>query len=62
MSIDEVMAEVEAFDCALVEVTGGEPLLQADVYPLMRRLLDSGKTVLVETGVAQHIEHVPSAA
>ena len=59
MSIDEVMAEVSAFDCSLVEVTGGEPLLQADVYPLMRRLLDSGKTVLVETGGHRSIEQVP---
>ena len=59
MSIDDVLAEVEAFDCDLVEVTGGEPLLQAEVYPLMRRLLDSGKTVLVETGGHRSIEHVP---
>jgi 7-carboxy-7-deazaguanine synthase len=59
MSIDDVLAEVEAFDCNLVEVTGGEPLLQPDVYPLMRRLLDSGKTVLVETGGHRSIEQVP---
>ena len=59
MSIDEVITAVEGFDCPLVEVTGGEPLLQADVYPLMRRLLDSGKTVLVETGGHRSIEQVP---
>ena len=41
MSIDEVMAEVERFGCPLVEVTGGEPLLQRDVYPLMDRLLET---------------------
>ena len=46
MSVDEVVAEVEARGCPVVEVTGGEPLLQADVYPLMQRLLDAGKTVL----------------
>ena len=34
--IDDVVAEVLAFGCPLVEVTGGEPLLQKDVYPLMR--------------------------
>ena len=39
-----------ACGCPLVEVTGGEPLLQPDVYPLMERLLDAGKTVLLETG------------
>jgi len=38
MSVDEVVAEVERFQCPLVEVTGGEPLLQEDVYPLMERL------------------------
>jgi 7-carboxy-7-deazaguanine synthase len=43
-----------------VEITGGEPLLQADVYPLMQRLLDSGKTVLVETGGHRSIANVPS--
>ena len=60
MSIDEVLAEVDRFGCPLVEVTGGEPLLQADVFPLMSRLLDSGKTVLLETGGHRSIEHVPS--
>ena len=39
MSVDEVVAAVEAYDCPLVEITGGEPLLQDDVYPLMERLL-----------------------
>jgi 7-carboxy-7-deazaguanine synthase len=34
----------------LVEVTGGEPLLQKDVFPLMERLIESGRTVLLETG------------
>ena len=43
MSVDEVVADVEARGCPTVEVTGGEPLLQADVYPLMQRLLDCGQ-------------------
>ena len=43
MSVDDVIADVEARGCPTVEVTGGEPLLQPDVYPLMQRLLDSGK-------------------
>jgi 7-carboxy-7-deazaguanine synthase len=59
MSVDEVVADVEARGCAVVEITGGEPLLQADVYPLMQRLLDSGKTVLVETGGHRSIASVP---
>lgn len=60
MSVDEVIADVEARGCPTVEVTGGEPLLQADVYPLMQRLLDAGKTVLIETGGHRSIEQVPA--
>lgn len=60
MSVDEVIAEVERYRCRTVEVTGGEPLLQRDVYPLMSRLLASGKTVLLETGGHRSIEEVPA--
>src|SRR3954467_6830207 len=38
-TLDEVMDEVNRFDCPLVEVTGGEPLIQEEVYSLMRALL-----------------------
>ena len=60
MSVDEVVADVEARGCPTVEVTGGEPLLQPDVYRLMQRLLDSGKTVLIETGGHRSIANVPA--
>ena len=43
-----------------VEVTGGEPLLQKEVYPLMQALLDRGKTVLVETGGHRSVADVPA--
>jgi len=59
MSVDEVVADVEARRCPTVEVTGGEPLLQPDVYPLMQRLLEAGKTVLIETGGHRSIADVP---
>jgi 7-carboxy-7-deazaguanine synthase len=59
MSVDEVLGDVDAFGCAVVEITGGEPLLQADVYPLMQRLLDRGHTVLLETGGHRSIAKVP---
>lgn len=49
-SIDEIVAEVAAFGCPLVEVTGGEPLLQPAVHPLMTALCDAGYEVLLETG------------
>ena len=59
MSIDEVVAEVERTGCDLVELTGGEPLLQKEVYPLMQRLLDGGRRVLVETGGHRSVADVP---
>jgi 7-carboxy-7-deazaguanine synthase len=61
MSLDEVMREVEHHACPLVELTGGEPLLQPDVYPLMDRLIAAGCTVLVETGGHIGLERVPPA-
>jgi 7-carboxy-7-deazaguanine synthase len=59
-SVESIVAEVDGFDCPLVEVTGGEPLLQEDVYPLMRALVDRGKTVLLETGGHRSTERVPA--
>src|SRR5512139_2586274 len=61
MSLEDVLAEVEKTGCPLVEVTGGEPLLQKEVYPLMERLVASGKRVLLETGGHRSIEQVPAA-
>ncbi|MFN7980253.1 MAG: radical SAM protein [Vicinamibacterales bacterium] len=60
-TLDDVIATVEQYGCPLVEVTGGEPLLQEDVYPLMQRLLDSGHTVMIETGGHRSIARVPGA-
>lgn len=59
MSVEDVVAEVEQTGCGLVELTGGEPLLQKEVYPLMRRLLDGGRRVLVETGGHRSVADVP---
>jgi 7-carboxy-7-deazaguanine synthase len=61
MSVDDVLRQVDRYGSLLVEVTGGEPLLQADVYPLMERLLDSGRTVLLETGGQVDVSSVPGA-
>jgi 7-carboxy-7-deazaguanine synthase len=61
MSIDDVLEEVSRHGSQLVELTGGEPLLQPDVYPLMDRLLESGRTVLLETGGQIDVSRVPGA-
>jgi len=61
MSVDDVVAEVERHGCPLVEITGGEPLLQDEVYPLMDRLLAAGRRVMLETGGHRSIARVPPA-
>jgi len=58
-TVEDVVGEVAAFGCPLVELTGGEPLLQEDVYPLMTALLGRGLTVLLETGGHISVERVP---
>lgn len=63
MTIDEVMEEVQRVSrgAELVEITGGEPMLQEkEVVPLMERLQDEGYTVLVETSGERPLERVPS--
>ena len=57
-SIDEVLAQVQDYGCRLVEVTGGEPLAQAESFPLMTRLCDAGYRVLLETSGAVDITPV----
>jgi 7-carboxy-7-deazaguanine synthase len=59
MSVSEVVDLVGRHRCPLVEITGGEPLLQEDVYPLMEALLAAGYTVMLETGGHRSIERVP---
>ena len=47
------------FGVKLVEITGGEPLMQDKVYPLMRELIAKGHKVMLETGGSISIERVP---
>ena len=57
-TLSEIVSAVESFDCPLVEITGGEPLLQKNVLPLMATLCDAGHTVLLETSGAHEISLV----
>jgi 7-carboxy-7-deazaguanine synthase len=56
--IDEIVSSVRRFGCKLVEVTGGEPLFQANVHELMTRLCDEGYELLLETGGSLDIRGV----
>lgn len=60
MSIDEVVAKVAELRGDLVEITGGEPLLQPESIPLMRRLLDDGYRVMLETSGERPLDDVPN--
>ena len=57
-TVPDIVAEVLKFNCPLIEITGGEPLLQKNVLPLMTALTDAGKTVLLETSGAHDISEV----
>src|SRR6266446_9836841 len=55
VTIDDVLKRVLGNRCPLVEITGGEPLLQEEVFVLMARLADRGLTVLLETSGAHDL-------
>ncbi len=59
MTLDAVMDRVGELGGKLAEITGGEPLLQDKVYPLMERLLAKGYQVLLETSGEQPLDRVP---
>jgi len=61
LKVQEVVRRVRALGAPLVEVTGGEPLLQPGVYPLLEQLLAAGLTVLLETSGAIDVRLVPTA-
>ncbi len=57
-TVSEVFDEVMAMACPMVEITGGEPLLQKGALPLMARLCDAGREVLIETSGNRDISGV----
>lgn len=57
-SIEEILSEIKKYNCKLVEVTGGEPLVQNESIDLMKQLCDNGYEVLLETGGSLPIDSV----
>ena len=57
-ALEDVLARVTEYRTPLVEITGGEPLLQDEVFPLMTRLTDLGLTVLLETSGLRDVSRV----
>jgi 7-carboxy-7-deazaguanine synthase len=62
MSIDDVAERVKSFGCNLVEITGGEPLAQAESLDLIKRFCDDGFEVLIETSGSIDIAPVDARA
>lgn len=58
MTIDEILNDIKKYNCSLVEITGGEPLVQENVHGLMKILSDNGYNVMLETGGSLPIENV----
>jgi 7-carboxy-7-deazaguanine synthase len=59
MPLEDVLAVVASHPAKLVEITGGEPLEQEEVYPLISSLLERGYTVMLETGGHVSVARVP---
>ena len=59
MSIEDIIHEIQQYDCKLVEVTGGEPLMQEECINLMKTLLNENYQVMLETGGSLPLNKVP---
>ncbi|MEW6506426.1 MAG: 7-carboxy-7-deazaguanine synthase QueE [Bacteroidota bacterium] len=57
-TIEEIIAEVKKFNCNLIEITGGEPLVQSESIELMTKLCDEGFEVMIETGGSLPIKDI----
>lgn len=62
ISFEDIFKKLEEFGCNLVEVTGGEPLAQKNVFPFIKELCDKGYEVLIETGGFVSTEKVDERA
>jgi 7-carboxy-7-deazaguanine synthase len=58
MPLDEILSRTAGYNCSLVEVTGGEPLMQKECPELLKALCDRGYTVLLETGGSLPIKDI----
>ncbi len=59
LSLAEIQQKVNQYQCDLIEITGGEPLLQPETIKLANSLIEQGKRVLVETNGTQNIDLLP---
>jgi 7-carboxy-7-deazaguanine synthase len=57
-TINEILTEIKKYNCNLIEITGGEPLVQKEVFELMKILCNAGYKVMIETGGSLPIKNV----
>ena len=58
MSAKQIMDNIKSYNCRFVEFTGGEPMEQENIYPLLQRLCDENYTVAIETGGHIDLQYV----
>jgi 7-carboxy-7-deazaguanine synthase len=58
MTVPEILTQLDGYGCNLVEITGGEPLLQDGVHQLIASLLKDGRTVMIETSGASDVSRL----
>jgi 7-carboxy-7-deazaguanine synthase len=58
MTIPQIVTQLDSYGCDLIEITGGEPLIQLPVYGLINELLGRGRTVMIETSGASDVRRV----
>lgn len=58
MTIEEIISDVEKYDCKLVEITGGEPLVQKNVHEMIQKLADKNYKLMIETGGSLPIKEI----
>ncbi len=60
MAIEDILDEIYQYDCNLVEITGGEPLIQQETHELIKNLREQEYTILLETNGSRNLEKIPS--
>lgn len=59
MSVDQILEKTASFNCKLVEITGGEPLMQPELPVLCEKLLSKGHEVMLETNGTLDLSNIP---
>jgi len=59
MGVYEILEKIKQYNCRLLEITGGEPLLQEKIYELINQVINKGYTIILETNGSLLIDRLP---